>query len=209
MYKVHGRGEDGLGYRYYTAPQRTGATRGKMYSGMPLSRVEEMKTEQGAIRYAPIPNFYDFSADFGNIRHEGGIGFNSGKKPVKLLKFLINLHKDKRITVLDFFAGSGSTGHAVLEANRDDGGKRSFLLCTNNESGIAEEVTYPRIKNVVEGYSGFEGIPANVRYFKTSFVPRSDVSDDTRRSLIENSTEMLCVKESTFKKVADNKKFKI
>ena len=209
LYKVHGRGEDGLGYRYYTAPQRTGATRGKMYSGMPLSRVEEMKTEQGAIRYAPIPNFYDFSVDFGNIRHEGGIGFNSGKKPVKLLKFLINLHKDKRITVLDFFAGSGSTGHAVLEANRDDGGKRSFLLCTNNGSGIAEEVTYPRIKNVVEGYSGFEGIPANVRYFKTSFVPRSDVSDDTRRSLIENSTEMLCVKESTFKKVADNKKFKI
>lgn len=209
LYKVHGRGEDGLGFRYYTAPQRVGATRGKMYSGMPLSRVEEMKTEQGAIRYAPIPNFYDFSADFGNIRHEGGVGFNSGKKPVKLLKFLLNLHKNKNITVLDFFAGSGSTGHAVLEANRDDGGRRSFLLCTNNENGIAEEVTHPRIKNVVKGYSGYEGIPANVRYFKTAFVPRSDVSDDTRRSLISKSTEILCVKESTFTKVFDNKKFKI
>lgn len=209
LYKVHGRGDDGLGYRYYTAPQRANATRGKMYSGMPLSRVEEMKTDEGAIRFAPIPNFYDFSADFGNIRHEGGIGFNSGKKPVKMLKQLINYHKGTDITVLDFFAGSGSTGHAVIEANKDDSGNRRFILCTNNENKIAEKATYPRIRNVINGYARSKGIPANVRYFKTALVSKGQSDDQTRGDLVARSTDMICLREDTFEKVLDIKDFKI
>lgn len=58
LYKVHERGEDGLGYRYYTGPQRKGAKRGKMYSGMPLSRVEEIKSG-GSVRYRPLDNLYN------------------------------------------------------------------------------------------------------------------------------------------------------
>ena len=58
--------------------------------------------------------------------------------------------------VLDFFAGSGTTGHAVLEMNKEDGGKRKFILCTNNENNICEEVTYPRINKVINGYK-YEG----------------------------------------------------
>lgn len=111
--------------------------------------------------------------------------------------------------VLDFFAGSGTTGHAVLEINKDDGGKRTFILCTNNENRIAEEVTYPRIKGVIEGYEDVGGLPASMRYFRTAFVDNSNVTDDTRRELIQKSTEMIRLKESTFKKVYDNKKFKI
>lgn len=122
---------------------------------------------------------------------------------------LVTKAKHDRSLILDCFAGSGTTGHAVMELNKADEGNRRFILCTNNENKIAEEVTYPRIKGVIDGYADVKGIPANIRYFKTSFVPKSDVSDDTRRSLIAKSTEMLCVKESTFKKVADNKKFKI
>ena len=71
LYKVHGRGEDGLGYRYYTGPQKKNAKRGKMYSGIPLTRIEEMK-EGNAVRYKPIDTFFDYAADFGNINHEGG-----------------------------------------------------------------------------------------------------------------------------------------
>jgi adenine-specific DNA-methyltransferase len=119
------------------------------------------------------------------------------------------IKNNHRATILDFFAGSGTTGHAVMALNKEDGGNRQFILCTNNENNIAEEVTYPRIKNVINGYADVEGIPANIRYFKTAFVPKSDVSDDTRKALITKSTEMLCVKESTFKKSFDNKKFKI
>jgi len=58
----------------------------------------------------------------------------------------------KNAIILDYFAGSGTTGHAVLELNKEDGGQRKFILCTNNENNIAEGVTYPRIKKVIKGY---------------------------------------------------------
>jgi adenine-specific DNA-methyltransferase len=204
LYKVHGRGDDGLGYRYYTAPQRATATRGKMYSGMPLSRVEEMESDEGATRMAPIPTFYDYSADFGNIRHEGGIGFNSGKKPVKMLKQLINLHTNKNAVVLDFFAGSGSTGQAVLEANQEDDGKRQCILGTNNENGIAENITYKRMSNVINGYNNTKGIPANLRYFKTDFVDTSGLRKLTDKEKLEITSEMgamIALRENSFEQV--------
>ncbi len=58
--------------------------------------------------------------------------------------------------ILDFFAGSGTTGHAVLEINKEHGGHRKFILCTNNESNICSEVTYPRIQRCISGYD-FKG----------------------------------------------------
>lgn len=128
LYKVLGRGEDGLGYRYYTGPQKATATRGKMFSGVPLSRVQEIENGTGSLRFKPILCFNDYSADFGNIRHEGGIPFNSGKKPVKMLTHLINLQQDKNCIVMDFFSGSASTAHAVFQQNLNDGGKRSFIM---------------------------------------------------------------------------------
>lgn len=142
------------------------------------------------------------------LKEMGIKGFNY-PKPTILIEFLVSISAEKNATILDFFSGSGTTGHAVQRLNAKDGGKRQFILCTNNENGIAEQVTYPRIKSMINGYGKVKGIPSNVRYFKTSFVPKSDVSDDTRQSLIAKSTEMLCIKESTFRKVADNKKFKI
>ena len=94
-------------------------------------------------------------------------------KPTGLILFCINLFADKNITVLDFFAGSGTTGHAVLKANDADGGKRKFLLCTNNENGICETVTYPRLKKVMKGYDDNEkkvqGLGGNLKYYKTAF----------------------------------------
>jgi adenine-specific DNA-methyltransferase len=117
--------------------------------------------------------------------------------------------KSKDALILDFFAGSGTTGHAVMMLNEEDGGNRKFILCTNNENNIALEITYPRIKAVINGYEGVKGIPANVRYFKTSFVSKSKVSDDTRNSLVRKSVEMICVRENTFTKVHDKKGYKI
>ena len=63
----------------------------------------------------------------------------------------------KDAIILDIFAGSGTTGHAVLELNKKDGGNRQFILCTNNENNICTDVTYPRLKKVIEGYK-FIGI---------------------------------------------------
>lgn len=149
LYKVKDIGEDGLGYRYFTGPKKENSIRGKFYSGIPLNRVEEMGLGVSK-KFKPITNFYDYSADFGNIRNEGGIAFNSGKKPIKMLKELINYHPNKNAVVLDFFAGSGSTGHAVLELNKEDGGKRRFILCTNNEISLKDEKDFKKKNNITD-----------------------------------------------------------
>lgn len=118
-----------------------------------------------------------------------------------------NLPKDG--IVLDFFAGSGTAGQAVLEMNKEDGGKRQFILCTNNENGIAENVTYARVKNVIDGYSKYEGIKSNLRYFKTSLVSKQQTDDQTRMELVARSTDMICLREDTFENVIDTKQFKV
>ncbi|WP_425449509.1 site-specific DNA-methyltransferase [Dethiothermospora halolimnae] len=97
-------------------------------------------------------------------------------KPTDLIKFLINLHPKKEgLSILDFFAGSGTTGHATLRLNKEDNGNRKFILCTNNENNICEDVTYKRIHKVINGYKNqtngkfVEGIPANLLYYKAKF----------------------------------------
>ncbi len=138
LYKVYNIGEDGLNYRYFTGPKKKSATQGLFYSGVPLDRLEQIK-KGNAIKYSPIINYYDYSADFGNIKHEGGVGFNRGKKPVKMLKNIIKISNlQKNDIVLDFFAGSGTTGHAVMELNAEDECNRKFILCQLDEE-IREE----------------------------------------------------------------------
>lgn len=168
LYKVDGIGEDGIGYRYFTGPLKQTATQGLFYSGVPLNRLKEIQ-EGSSKKFKTITNFYDFSADFGNIRHEGGVGFNSGKKPTKMLKQFINYHIRKNITVLDFFAGSASTGHAVLDLNEEDNGHRKFIMCTSSEKDICREIAYTRLKNVISKTNS-----ASLKYFKVDFVPISD-----------------------------------
>ncbi len=117
----------------------------------------------------------------------------------------------KDVTVLDFFAGSGTTAHAVLILNKEDGGNRKFILCTNNENDIATEVCYPRIKKVIGGhkdYPDITGIPANLRYFRTDFVD-AEPTDKNKIKLTQQATEMLCIREGTFEKVLEQKDFKI
>lgn len=120
LYKVDGIGEDGIGYRYFTGPKKEGATKGKFYSGVPIFRREEILSGGGSKKYSPIINFYDYSGDFGNISHEGGITFRGGKKPVKMLKKFIEIaNLTEKDIVLDFFSGSASFGHAIIEYNQD------------------------------------------------------------------------------------------
>lgn len=208
LYKIDGLGEDGLGYRYFTGPQKAGATRCKMFSGVPIGRAKEL-TSGTSVKYKSIPNYHDYSPDFGNIRHEGGIGFNSGKKPIKMLKEFINYHQNKNAIVLDFFAGSGSTGHAVLDLNKEDGGNRKFILCTNNENDICEKITYQRIKNVINGYGNKSGLDGTLKYFKTEFVDNIGTRDQLYYDLTEKCIPMLCIKGNTFNKVVSNNEYAI
>ena len=209
LYKIHNMGEDGLGYRYVTGPKKADATRGKFYSGVPLDRLKDLENGGSSKKTRPIPNYHDYSADFGNIRHEGGIPFNNGKKPVKMLKEFINYHTNKNAIVLDFFAGSGSTGHAVLELNKEDNGNRKFILCTNNENNICEDITYKRLENVICGIDGKEPLGGTLKYFKTEFVDNIGTRDQLYYDLTEKCIPMLCVKGNTFNKVISNNEFAI
>lgn len=102
--------------------------------------------------------------------------FNSKESPFSnpkntgLLKLLITLKEDKSITVLDFFAGSGTTGHAVMKLNAEDGGNRKFILCTNNENDICRDVTYERIRRVIDK----DNYSASLKYYKVDYIPISD-----------------------------------
>jgi adenine-specific DNA-methyltransferase len=121
------------------------------------------------------------------------------------------LYSRKTAIVLDFFAGSGTTAHAIMILNKEDKGGRQFILCTNNENGIAEQVCYPRVKNVIKGhkdYPDITGIPSNLKYFKTDFVD-AEPTDKNKIKLTQQATEMLCIKEETFEKVLNKKDFKI
>lgn len=82
-------------------------------------------------------------------------------KPMRLLKELIRASSTSDSIVLDFFAGSGTTGHAVMDLNKEDDGQRKFILVNNNENQICREITYPRIKKVIETQNYEEG----VKYF--------------------------------------------
>lgn len=132
-----------------------------------------------------------------------GVGVFDGPKPVRLLKHLLILSNFRFSYVLDFFAGSGTTLHAVMQLNAEDGGKRQCILCTNNENGICENVTYERNKRVINGYSKpngehVEGLHNNnLRYYRTDFVSR-DRSTKNMRQLMRLSTDMLCIKENLY-----------
>ena len=140
-------------------------------------------------------------------------------KPVSLMKRLIKLFPDKDALILDYMAGTGTTGQAVLELNKEDGGNRQFILCTNNrdENGghrICTDVCYPRVKKVIDGYKNLkgervEGLGGNLKYFKTDFVGYDEPTDKNKIKLTKQATEMLCIKEGTFEKVLDRKDFKI
>jgi len=133
-------------------------------------------------------------------------------KPKELIDHLLKIaHIPKDAIVLDFFAGSGTTGEAVLDLNNEDKGKRKFILCTNNEGQIAEEVCYPRIEKIINGYTKksknsekIKGLRGNLQYFKTDLIPveRIDnIGDKQRHELTEKAGQMIAIKENTFEEV--------
>lgn len=115
-------------------------------------------------------------------------------KPTLFIKKIIDLAGDKNALILDFFAGSGTTGQAVVDLNKEDGGNRHFILCTNDDSSICSNVTYPRIKTVItgkreDGSTYSDGLPANLKYYKTDFVAKD--SEEIYDDLLEHIEEMI------------------
>jgi adenine-specific DNA-methyltransferase len=123
---------------------------------------------------------------------------------------------DDNITVLDFFVGSGTTGDAILELNKD-GGSRQLILCTNNENNICEEITYKRIRCIIEGYTNLKGkkvkgLGGTLKYFKTGFIKKQNndtVTDEDKIKLTYEVGTVLALKENTFDEVKKSTHYQI
>ena len=129
LYKVYGIGDDRYAYRYFTGPQKEGATKGKYYQGVPVEKLESQTIE----RKNPINGFYDLAGSFGNCRHEGGVGFRGGKKPEALLELILKTFSNENDIVLDSFLGSGTTAAVAHKMNRRwigiELGDHAYSLC--------------------------------------------------------------------------------
>ncbi len=142
---------------------------------------------------------YSSSTSTNQLKKMFGRKVFDNPKPLKLIEDLIELLSPTDGLVLDFFAGSGTTGHAVLSLN-SRGGNRQFMLATNNEGNIMHEVCYPRIKMVVNGYNDVPAVSENVKYYSTAFIgnnPIYSTDDYDAVALANNVGELLALAENT------------
>ena len=129
------------------------------------------------IQKSIIEDFTDGKKELQKIFNSNNVFENP--KPTTLIKTLVKSFRKNSI-ILDFFAGSGTTGQAVLELNKEDGGNRHFILCTNNENNICEDVTYERLKTVITGKRKDGSIyrenpySDNLTYLKVNFAEKDD-----------------------------------
>ena len=159
--------------------------------------------ELDRIKYAPFWSHFS-SKEVGTAQNgkdelnnilSRAVGFDT-VKPINLIKEIL-YHFNNDITILDFFAGSGTTAQTVLELNKEDGGNRQFILCTNNENNICEDITYERIKTVITGkrkdsskYS--DGIQANLKYYRCTYIPRINTENENlHNNLLVNITNLI------------------
>ena len=198
------------GYRIYT----------KTYQNASIEKSDNGYAIVLSNRTKPIPSIEFIQNQYSNDNAKKEIGriFNNipfdYPKPTSIMGLLLKTIPNTS-TILDFFAGSGTTLHATMQLNAEDGGHRQCILITNNENGICENVTYERNKRVINGYTTpkgeeIEGLKKNnLRYYKTDFVP-SEQTNKNKRALVLASTDMLCIKNNVYVEQAtfDGKKLR-
>lgn len=153
-----------------------------------------------SIFYKPEYSSGNGKAELLSVLGESLFGY---PKPLKLIMDFLTICSRKNSTILDFFAGSGTTLHATMQLNAEDDGHRKCILVTNNENNICENVTYERNKRVIQGYTTpkgeeVEGLHNNtLRYYRTNFLSR-DKSVKNMRQLVRLATDMLCIKNDVY-----------
>lgn len=133
-------------------------------------------------------------------------------KPIKLLFFIFSISSSPASLILDFFAGSGTTLHAALKLNAEDGGKRQCILVqqAESENNICEKVTYERNRRVMQGYKNakgefVEGLGGHIKYYKTDFVgkhPSQNASDADSVELANKAGCLIALAENTLETVS-------
>lgn len=154
-------------------------------------------TPHGVFKLEKIGTLWS-DLSWSSVSKEGAVPFPAGKKPIALIRRIIEMCPSDDCVILDFFAGSGSTAHAVMALNESDGGKRIAIIATSNENKICEDITYPRLVNAISGYGKVAGLADNnLRYYRTEFLPR-ERSVKNMRELVKASTGLLCIKNDLY-----------
>ena len=134
-----------------------------------LSEVQQGRTPDSWWTSAEVGHNQEGARELKSI-FDGKVVFTN-PKPTRLIERIIKMGSKDDSTILDFFAGSGTTGNAVIKYNAEhEGSARRFILCTNNENNICRDVTYERIKRVIDK----ENYAASLKYYKVDYVPISD-----------------------------------
>ena len=129
-------------------------------------------------------------------------------KPVGLIKHLIKLTQmPNDITVLDFFAGSGTTAEAVLQLNHEDNGNRKFILCTNDENDIFNTITYPRLERIINGYKKRKPLSANLKVYEIEFIQYISNKDQLYYNLIDKIIPSLSIKENCYDVISKSNEY--
>ncbi len=171
--------------------------------------VQKMRHSEKLIRSLLTDSIYSTRRGTAELEKILGKKTFSYPKPKDLIKVLIEATCPDGGIVLDFFAGSGTTGQAVLELNNEDSGNRQFILCTNNEGEICTQVTYPRLKNVMNGLNECEKLGGNLKYYETEFVENNNNRDQLYYDLTEKCIPMLSLKEECFIEIKSTDEYKI
>lgn len=157
------------------------------------------------MKFETPKNFIENSDQGGSDLKQIGIGDFSFPKPVSLIKELLGFMANKSAVVLDFFAGSGTTGQAVAELNKEDSGTRQFILVTNNDKseklpdGICAQVTFPRLEKTI----GNENL--KVFQVKQLKMKGSNVSNIEQLELNNRLLPTMCLANNTFVQVEKTK----
>jgi len=136
LFKVPNMGDDKYDFRYFHLPKE-GNKNGSYLQGKPTSSSVTLK---------PYANFYDFEKDYNLVAEEGDVDFRNGKKPERLLKFIIELFTEKKDIILDFHLGSGTTCAVAHKLERPYIGIEQM--------DYIEDIAGERMKKVVEGEQG-------------------------------------------------------
>lgn len=128
------------------------------------------------------------------LKNELGIDFDY-PKPVDYIKLLISLYPKNDALILDFFAGSGTTGQAVMDLNAEDNGNRQFILCTNNENGICEKITYNRL------------LKSNKNQDNIYYLKPNNISERFQINIRSYASELVMLLENSFNKASNNNEY--
>lgn len=211
---------------------RSGRNKGKLYEqfykggGFRLfAWLRDVAEEKDGVIYKREMRgtYWDYASETKNLSKEGDIPFQNGKKPLAMLKRIIGMQKSQNATVMDFFAGSSSTAHAVLSCNAEDGGSRRFIMVQLPEAGDAEvcgfdnvaELSKERIrragKKILDGQSspdwnrdiGFRVLKVDTSNMKDIYYRPDQIQQGDLLDMVDNVKEDRTPEDLLFQVLVD------